>query len=459
MNCLKCCCCCSCWNRSTEKARTLDDASSLILDGHATLGRDQETHGFYVPRRHSSFNTTTTYNPVVNQPGRSHSDSCSSSDDEDTPPPEHRGRCWSTIPATSATDVTSLINARSTGGRTIYSLGNSRSIVSSDPDIAGGKGNFAFDKHVLSEIAESETTEDEKKPEELDIPLKTVDTEIYGYLNFTTDYDEHEQRLTVFLERAEGLPKKGTIEHYSTFVKLNIASSRKNFRLSKSVRNTSNPVYKEEHVFHTNSSKWKSAKDNILRLSVYDSDRQGRYDAIGHAIISLDKLNSEGKERHRLPLTPMALPIQNIGQILIGLFYSATQSRLGLHVIKAKHLRIDFDDHKKHLRPLHRDVFDSFVKMTLMCAGQKVKTIRSRVVVDSGDPFYNHKSNFVVPPQYLTDSSLVVTVMYRGVLGRSFPIGRIALGPYTEMSDGSKTHWGRMAQDSRSVVQWRNLYL
>ncbi|KFM61248.1 Synaptotagmin-17, partial [Stegodyphus mimosarum] len=464
---IRCCYCCCCWSSPTEKTSTFDDASSLIQEGQTPNHTGEtEVQTFYVPRRHSSFNTGT-YNTVATQPGRSQSDSCSSSGDDDIPPIEQRGRCWSTIPATSATDVTSLISNRSSTGRESNVILNSRPVVQHDIETGREKNSFIFDKHVLSGIAETESVEEEQEEVETERNEKEggtqvapkTDSEVYGYLTFVTAYDEQEQRFTVFLEKASDLPRKGTLHHYSTFVKLSISSNRKNFRLSRTAKNSLNPVFKEEHVFHTNRSKWKSTKQNVLRLSLFDCDRQGRHDAVGHAVLPLASLNSDKEDQHCLPLTPMSIPVQNIGQMLVGLFYAATQSRLSIHVIKAKHLRLDPDVHKRHTRPLNKEVFDTFAKVSLMCGGQKVKTNRSRVVVDSTDPFYNHKSDFVVPPQFLLDSSLVVTVMVRGVLGRSFPLGRITAGPYTEKSNGTLTHWGRMVQDSRSVVQWRNLYL
>ncbi|GFV71464.1 synaptotagmin-15 [Trichonephila clavipes] len=461
----RCCyCCCTCWSPVSEKTPALDDASSLIQPeaNSATQGCESEVQAFYVPRRHSSFNTST-YNTVTMQPGHCQSDSCSSSGDEDAGTHlEQRARCWSTIPATSATDVSGLVSEKCSITPRSNSIANCRPSTNPEPEpglIGNVRTPLLFDKHRLTEIRETDSGEESQKRVEGTPP----NDEIYGYLIFDTAYDEQEQRLSVFLDRATDLPKKSLEpqqQYYNTYVRLSITSSRKNFLLSRTVRNTLNPIFKEEHIFHTNRAKWKSFCQNALRLSVFDCDRQGRHDAVGHALLPLATILDK-KEQHRLPLTPMSTPVKNIGQLLIGLFYSALQSRLSIHVIKARHLRLDPEGHKRNLRPLNKgkEAFDTFVKVTLMCGGQKVKTNRSPVVPEKIDPLFNHKSDFVVPPTFLPESSVVIAVVMKGVLGRSIPLGRVTAGPYVELGNGTQTQWGRMVQDSRSVVQWRNLYL
>ncbi|GIY69674.1 synaptotagmin-17 [Caerostris extrusa] len=343
----RCCyCCCSCWAPVSEKSPALDDASSLIQQDatSSTQGCDPEVQAFYVPRRHSSFNTST-YNTVALQPGQCQSDSCSSSGDEDSSSHlEQRSRCWSTIPATSATDVAALVSERCHLSPRSNSISNCRPATNQEPE-SGPRTPLLFDRHRLSEIRETESGEEPLKP----VDGVTSNDEIYGYLIFDTAYDEQEQKLTVHLERAIDLPKKSSEpqQFYNTYVRLSITSSRKNFLLSRTIKNTINPVYKEEHVFHTNRSKWKSFCQNALRLSVFDYDRQGRHDAVGHALLPLTII-SDKKEQHRLPLTPMSMPVKNIGQLLVGLFYSGVQSKLSIHVIKARHLRIDPDGHKRN---------------------------------------------------------------------------------------------------------------
>ncbi|CAL1260996.1 unnamed protein product [Larinioides sclopetarius] len=348
----RCCyCCCSCWSPGSEKSPALDDASSLIHHDptSSSQGCESEVQAFYVPRRHSSFNTST-YSTVSTQPSHCQSDTCSSSGDEDNPTcTEQRSRCWSTIPATNATDVAALVSEKSSITTRSNSIANCRAVngESETGVVTSPRTPLLFDRHRLSEIRETESGEE---------PQKRVDDEIYGYLIFATAYDEQEQKLTVFLDRATSLPKKSIEpDHqlYSSFVRLNITSSRKTFLLSRTIKNSLNPTFKEEHVFHTNRSKWKSFWQTALKLSVFDCDRQGRHDAVGHALLPLANI-SDKREQHCLPLTPMSTPVKNIGQLLVGLFYSATQSRLAIHVIKARHLRIDPEGHKRNLRPLNK---------------------------------------------------------------------------------------------------------
>ncbi|GBN77174.1 hypothetical protein AVEN_238750-1 [Araneus ventricosus] len=66
----RCCyCCCSCWVPGSEKSPALDDASSLIQHDptSSSQGCDSEVQAFYVPRRHSSFNTINAYHAIFSK--------------------------------------------------------------------------------------------------------------------------------------------------------------------------------------------------------------------------------------------------------------------------------------------------------------------------------------------------------------------------------------------------------
>ncbi|XP_015919239.1 synaptotagmin-17-like [Parasteatoda tepidariorum] len=400
----QCCCCCA-------DERLSDSNSSLVQQSGAN-------NKFCIPRRHSSYHHSEKREAAER--------SSSSSDDEE----EHkRGRSWSTIPSTDSSDRTAKKSRSSSLSSTHYNKG------------------AQFDRHVLTEIAESETADEEEEGE----PKRD---DVYGYLTFFTAYDERELRLRVFVEKASSLPKKSSPqEAYNTFVKMCIIFSNKNSLMTRTVKNTLSPIYKEDHIFHTNRSKWTSTNQTCLRLSVFDCERQGRHDAVGHALLPLSQLSGK-KQRHVLPLTPMSIPTKNLGQILVGLSYVPTQSLLSVQVLKARHLTLDPDIHNKRIH--NKDTLDTFAKVTLKCAGQKVKSNASRGMLGV-DPFYNFKSSFVLPPQFMLDASLVVSVVVRGILGRGFTLGRVISGPYTELSDGTLSHWGKM--DKRNIVQWRNLYL
>jgi len=119
-------------------------------------------------------------------------------------------------------------------------------------------------------------------------------------------------RFVVHLDRASELPHKGRRRTYDTIVKLNIMSmpkqksssrnsSRRNSTASntssnsvysvqcsrkvKTNNNTPNPHFHEDFYFPVEKLKW--LKSKLLRLSLYDADRQGRHDAIGHALLPL----------------------------------------------------------------------------------------------------------------------------------------------------------------------------
>ncbi|GBN72136.1 hypothetical protein AVEN_16672-1 [Araneus ventricosus] len=138
--------------------------------------------------RHLVLPAKCTYSSVSTQPSHCQSDTCSSSGDEDNPTcVEQRSRCWSTIPATNATDVAALVSEKCSMTTRSNSIANCRAVNGEgEPGVVTSpRTPLLFDRHRLSEIRETESGEE---------PQKRVDDEIYGYLVFDTAYDEQEQR-------------------------------------------------------------------------------------------------------------------------------------------------------------------------------------------------------------------------------------------------------------------------
>jgi Ca2+-dependent lipid-binding protein len=104
-------------------------------------------------------------------------------------------------------------------------------------------------------------------------------------------------RLLVHVDKVEHLPPKGEHYTYSVVVKLIILPLNKPVHVSRIYKHDLNPVIEEDFEFTV-----KHPLGKVLRLSLYDADYQGKYDAIGHALLCLEDVMAEKFRRYSLRL-------------------------------------------------------------------------------------------------------------------------------------------------------------
>ncbi|XP_070544267.1 synaptotagmin-15-like [Ptychodera flava] len=287
----------------------------------------------------------------------------------------------------------------------------------------------------------------------------SVVDESYGTLWFSVRYDETSQKLIANLHRACDLPGKGQNEAtYDTYVEICVLPNEKTSQKSKIVRRTCNPIYDEEFSFPFDSNKLVGL---TLRMTVYDCNRQHKHNAVGSVLVpfgnySFSDLVEKGIKGLGWKLERKAEPLHDLGQLYISLAYLPSGDRLSVVILRAKHL--------KKARELKEDKqspesLDTYVKVTLVYGNEKVKTRKTQVIGRTDNPVYNESLAYVVPPGYLDDSSLVITVMQRGFIKRDAPIGRIILGPYWYCQGRTLSHWGQMLSRRQATKQWHYLYL
>jgi len=95
----------------------------------------------------------------------------------------------------------------------------------------------------------------------------------------------------------ENLPPKGEHYTYSVICKLIILPSDKPVRVSRIYKNDLNPEIEEDFEFAI-----KHPRGKVLRLSLYDADHQGKYDAIGHALFYLEDVLSGQSRKYAMRL-------------------------------------------------------------------------------------------------------------------------------------------------------------
>jgi Ca2+-dependent lipid-binding protein len=95
----------------------------------------------------------------------------------------------------------------------------------------------------------------------------------------------------------EHLPPKGEHHSYSVVVKLVILPLDKQLLASKTYKNNLNPEIEEDFEFTI-----KHPLGKVLRLSLYDADHQGKYDAIGHALFYLEDVAAGRPRKYAMRL-------------------------------------------------------------------------------------------------------------------------------------------------------------
>jgi Ca2+-dependent lipid-binding protein len=116
------------------------------------------------------------------------------------------------------------------------------------------------------------------------------------------------------LDKACDLPHRGRRKTYDTVLKINLMPKQMETNLrnsftskdvisvqsSRKVKNTLNPHFHEDFIFEV--EKVDALKNLVLRLSLYDYERQGRFDAIGHIVLPLTCMTKAGEsKKHSLP--------------------------------------------------------------------------------------------------------------------------------------------------------------
>lgn len=103
--------------------------------------------------------------------------------------------------------------------------------------------------------------------------------------------------MLIHVNKVEHLPPKGDHHTYSVVVKLIILPLDKQLRVSKICENNLNPEIEEDFEFII-----KHPLGKVLRLSVYDADYQGKYDAVGHSLFYLEDVMAGRPRKYAMRL-------------------------------------------------------------------------------------------------------------------------------------------------------------
>ncbi|XP_031623406.1 synaptotagmin-4 [Contarinia nasturtii] len=300
------------------------------------------------------------------------------------------------------------------------------------------------------------------------------DTQEYGKLGslvFKLRYLTDRNALVVSVIRCRGLPYKsitddlpnGTNGKTQTatdpYVKLQLLPEKTHKVKTRVVRNTRNPVYDEDFTFYGLSMADITAMS--LHFVVLSFDRYSRDDVIGEVILPLGNPNEVDLtqiETQQVALCkeiqPRSLKIraQGRGELLVSLCFQPGAARLTVVLLKARNLpRMDVTG-----------LADPYVKIYLLCNGQRIAKKKTHVKKRTLSPVFNESFAFDIPTNESTGGSLENISLELMLLDwdrvtKNEVIGRLELGG-PRCAGAAQNHWNEISTSPRrQIAEWHKL--
>lgn len=267
-----------------------------------------------------------------------------------------------------------------------------------------------------------------------------------GRLWFSVEYQQESERLLVGLIKVQQL--RVPSETCSTLVKLHLLPDKRRFLQSKTKRKTCSPQFDEDFIFQVSS---KSVTQRVLKFSVYHVNKQRKHQLLGQALFPLKNETLAGDHQRiiwrDLEAENLEAPSE-FGDLQFCLSYNDYLSRLTVVVLRAKGLQLQED----------RGVVSVFVKVSLMNHNKFVKCKRTSAVLGSVNPVYNETFSFKADTNELDTASLSLVVLQITEGDKSYPLGRVVVGPYMYTRGKELEHWNEMLRKPKELVKrWHAL--
>ncbi|XP_025417613.1 synaptotagmin-15-like isoform X1 [Sipha flava] len=270
----------------------------------------------------------------------------------------------------------------------------------------------------------------------------------YGNVNFKITYDQYTKKLFVRVDNLDGLAPKGKDKRpYKTVLKLTLLPQEKTTKTSKTIAAAMSPVVNEDFFIST-----KCIANKVLRISVFDHEYQGKYDAIGHALFYLDNITPNNDGAQSVKLYKHSWPDLNHCNLIISLSYKKQQEVLHIVVHEANNLNLPHEKSR------------TFVKIAYFSKGKRIKEYQSpSVPYAKNDPkaTYEFKVDIRLDLNSATNVYLVIGLREKGFLKRNESnLGRVIFGPslYTERGY-DLTPWGKVLLTKEGISDTFKTYL
>ncbi|XP_025206041.1 synaptotagmin-15-like isoform X4 [Melanaphis sacchari] len=270
----------------------------------------------------------------------------------------------------------------------------------------------------------------------------------YGNVNFKITYDQHTKKLFVRVENLDGLAPKGKDKRpYKTVLKLTLLPQEKTTKTSKTIAAAMSPVVNEDFFIST-----KCISNKVLRISVFDHEYQGKYDAVGHALFYLDNISPSNDGAQSVKLYKHSWPDINHCNINISLSYKKQQETLHIVVHEANNLYLPHEKSK------------TFVKIAYFSKGKRIKEYQSPSVPNTkNDPkaTYEFKVDIRIDLNSTANGYIVIGLKEKGFLKRNESnLGRVIFGPFLYTERGyDLTPWGKVLLTKDGVSDTFKTYL
>ncbi|XP_055306077.1 synaptotagmin-4 isoform X2 [Sitodiplosis mosellana] len=298
------------------------------------------------------------------------------------------------------------------------------------------------------------------------------DTQEYGKLGslvFKLRYLTDRSALVVSVIRCRGLPYKNISDDLPNgingktqtatdpYVKLQLLPDKQHKVKTRVVRNTRNPVYDEDFTFYGLSMVEISAMS--LHFVVLSFDRYSRDDVIGEVILPLNEIDLNQIETQQVAMCkeiqPRSLKIraQGRGELLVSLCWQPGAARLTVVLLKARNLpRMDVTG-----------LADPYVKIYLLCNGQRIAKKKTHVKKRTLSPVFNESFAFDIPTNEGTGSSLENISLELMLLDwdrvtKNEVIGRLELGG-PRCAGAAQNHWNEVCNSPRrQIAEWHKMH-
>ncbi|KAK0064417.1 synaptotagmin-12 [Biomphalaria pfeifferi] len=264
-----------------------------------------------------------------------------------------------------------------------------------------------------------------------------------GQLEFALEYDKEVSELIVSIFQCRDLspnPYTGTLD---TFVKGILMPGSDDKFQTKTVKNTTDPVFKERFLF---SVEPEQIQGKSLQLQVFSVDKYARQKVIGEADVRVGDVDLNIPMRIWFNLRDINEKPTEYGDILFSLSYLPTAERLTVVIVKARSLRWKEG----------KDSGDPFVKVYLMQNGKKISKKKTTVKRGEKNPIFNEAMIFSVPSTALPTVQLRITVAEYQADNRTPSLGHVIVGAHTSGTEA--THWNQMMTSLRKpVAMWHFL--
>uniref|UniRef100_A0A3Q2DEE8 Synaptotagmin IXa n=1 Tax=Cyprinodon variegatus TaxID=28743 RepID=A0A3Q2DEE8_CYPVA len=266
-----------------------------------------------------------------------------------------------------------------------------------------------------------------------------------GRLHFILKFDCDLEQLIVKIHKAEDLPAKDFSGSSDPYVKIYLLPDRKTKHQTKVHRKTLNPVFDEVFLFPVAYSELPTRK---LHFSVYDFDRFSRHDIIGQVVVDnfLDLADFPRETKLCREIQYVSSDNVDLGDLMFSLCYLPTAGRLTITMIQARNLKaMDITG-----------ASDPYVKVSLMCKGQRLKKRKTSTKRNTLNPVYNEAIVFDVLPENIEQISLLIAVMDYDRVGHNEVIGVCRVG--NDADSLGREHWSEMLTYPRKpVAHWHPL--